>query len=349
MIASWYDAISNRILALTILFILASWIAGFYWYFFAMNRTSLVLYFTPNTIPVEVTLAGQNTNPASKVLDNVLNLQKNCLNTCTFSPIPPWSYMVTLSISGHIIKTDSISLQIDKENIFTYNVNIPVFIWTGQVLENSKDTIPEQELWSEFLWASFILQKEKVSYFLRKKSKTTEVIIKTPNEVRVYFVVVWENIYSDNSGDFLISQVDTWSYIYSLSNGSSYFFPFSDSISVVRLLPTWFLSIKTKTSVYLFNDSTKQFDLNPYFSDVLELNSNYSIAFIDKNDVIKRTLFNLENENGTVFFLINRTNGERRKVVTTQENVAYLLYDSGMTSFITIDGIQYPIENLPSN
>lgn len=114
-----------RILAVVILLVLIALPLYLYYYFTTQRIASISVSAGSGTI-FSVQMAGTFGMDGLPLMDKALLYQKDCIESCTLSPVIPATYTVTLTSSGKTTLTDTIAIDSGEKIIKSYGFSADV-------------------------------------------------------------------------------------------------------------------------------------------------------------------------------------------------------------------------------
>lgn len=111
-----------RLLALSILWLILSIPLAIYWFFSSQYTSSLILTVDAD-ISFSLRLEGDMGQQRLPLMDQLLVIERECMRTCTISPIAPIGYTLTITSPGKITITDQIRIETRTQKQLSYQLS----------------------------------------------------------------------------------------------------------------------------------------------------------------------------------------------------------------------------------
>lgn len=301
-----------RVLAGVIL-ILFVWVPlSFYWYFFN-QRISTILISSPETPIFSIRLEWTLSSSWLPLADKFLVYEQECYRSCQFWPIPPIHYGLTMTSTGYVDVQEDISLATGekKEISLALHKDVKIIDSTGSFLVDIRlwDSLVENA--NKNLWGGFSLvginERNRV-YALRKSENTYQIgMLSTEKFIPFRNLPPWviSAKLDETKNYFVFSFSDGNSLSVSVTMDDEVEAPLIPD-SVVKLVNgTW--KFRTNTWVYILQNKSLQ--LNPRFSDFLDISDTERIWYIWSYDTERLKLSNFP-ESQSILIFLNRKTGE---------------------------------------
>lgn len=349
-VAGFYNTLSNRIITLILLLCIVIWFAGTYIYLFQLNTTRLIISIEPKDAPIHLRLTA-NEYRENVVASNLFKIERDCVGNCTIDPIPAFEYSLEISFTGRDSIRDTIILEKNRENMFTYKFTDQVFLHN---VENEIQVSPTTILYREeqfaqqnpniFTGARYITDINGIWYYSLLQGNATKFYRFDGSEIQNHFSIPIKAYSMDKTNRYIYYTQSGFTYLSSLFTGKIFTFKREDPIVAVYEYEND-VYIKTEKDIFTYDIGTMSFRRNPYYNDLILLDSTYALALIYPNDKEKRQLLNIPDGN-TVLIRINRLTGERELVAKTQEKIAYMFYEKWALSLFTSDNKKIEVLNI---
>lgn len=333
-----------RLFALLILLLLVWGPIFGYWYFFR-DTISGVTVAVPSGESFSIELQWTLSYSWLPLADKFLVYRQDCAGSCTFSPIPPVSYSLTLTSTGKVKIEDTFTLKTGEKKNIQYKLNTDVtFLEFPDAVRDSTlgislvDSANNTLSWTfTFVWMG---DKDQV-YAIRKQDSVVQLWLLFPEKFIPFRTLSWDmwGIQLDATRRFFLIELSSGKTLILSTDMTKEVETILFPIAVVGLQDSW--KIQTQSGVYLYNPDLWVQE-NPRFTDFLDISPSKRLWYIAANDSLKLSLSNFP-AGESVLVLLDRTNG-KSYVVKKGVSIRSLYFEWDTPVYVDSAGKVWKIE-----
>ena len=324
----------SRLFALIILFLFLGAPLMLYWYFFHQNTSSLRIQTGEIWLEFHFRLEGKLQNDSLPLADKAFVFDRQCIGSCIIT-LPPLEYALSLSASWREDVHDTIALRIGEQQ--TYALQFKQKFSFTLITPGKRDEALESGLLqnanASFGWVyrsiGTTAQWEYIA--LHMTENTNDMGIVTVDQflplMSLPYHPQWATL--DLSRQYII--LDRWTSdrsILSLDGKQSIIFPYDEQVLLVDTTIGW--KVKTLSWVYIFESG--KWKKNMDFSDVLDINPEFQLAYIDARDTEKLSKRNFP-ANESILLLVDRRTEKWTRLKSGLNIEGFLKYE-GQSGFL---------------